>query len=681
MKNSAPALKERIKKNRWVLLGFVLVWAVFVVFVLRSFKNTLGMESIGNSSSDAVVEIYKGKLLQQEMFAVDGAESFSVRFATYARKNEGNIRILLKGKDSGTVYADQLVDVNSIQDNSFLTISLNETVRTAKDGDLLIELSSDSARGKAVGVYYSSFDVLEDCLMTYNDAPVQGDLVCKQLVKNEYYQRFSTYIITFSLISFTLILFLIAVDTRKEILFTVMVFLFGIIFILIMTPMSVPDEQFHYESAYQIVSKIFGEDHTIMDVAYRNYSHFGGHENVPSAYKRLLEHFNDPLEMKEKYETVAIDIDILQYLVYFIPQTVGVFIGRILKLNFLRTFYLGRFTNLLFFVMCVYISIRKTPVLKSLLGILCCTPIFLQQCASYSYDSFVNGLCIVVVAYFLKWMNTEEKITIQEKIVVFLTVLLLSPAKKVYALFILPFLFVPVSRFGSRKNKVISLLLIAFPAVFIMFQMLWPPIMRIFNRIYQTYLYHQDSNVSYAGLHLDFGPFKDGGDIDPTQFEDKVYTIGFIVEYPIHTLKLIYRTIRYSIKKWFYDSIGRTLSGVSLILPLRLVHLMSLCIVLTSLVRQDSANPLLVKVVILLMCIAIAAMILLGFLLTWTNRTDEMIQGVQGRYFSPLLPYFFTTFNNKTICLPKWSDKYLIFAQMLMVFYVVIYVLSFTFVN
>jgi uncharacterized membrane protein len=682
MKKQLKAIGNRFKENRWILLVFLLIWAVFAFLTLHFYKNTLGMESIGNSSSDAVVELNRDTKLKQMMFSVDGAESFSVRFATYARKNQGNVNILIRGLDTGKVYLKETIDVKSIEDNSFLTLSFNEPISADKDSDLLIELTSDSEVDQAVGVYYSAGNILENGAFTINDVPVTGDLVCKQLIDNEYYQTYSNIVISLMISTFTLLVFLIALDVRKEILFTLMVFFLGFIFLMVMTPMSVPDEQFHYESAYQIVSNLFHEDHTIMDVAYRNYSHFGGHENVPTAYKRLLEHFNDPLEMKEKYETVAIDIDLLQYLVYFFPQTLGVLIGRVLKLNFLRTFYLGRFTNLLFYVMCVYYAIRKTPVLKTLLGILCCTPIVMQQCGSYSYDAFVNGMCMIVVSSFLKWMHDDEKISVKEMIVVFLAVLLLSPAKKVYALFVLPFFFVPVSHFGSRKNKVLTLLFISCPAVFILVQMLWPPLMRIFNRINQTYnLEYLEPKMSYAGAHIDLGPLKSGDDVDPSQFEDRLFTIGFIVEYPIYTIKLIYRTVRFNLKKWFYESVGRTLSGASLVLPLRLIQLLSACLILSSLVKEERVIPVLVKIVIMLVCIAVACMILMGFLLTWTNRRDEMIQGVQGRYFSPLLPYFFSTFNNKYVKLPKWSDRYLIFAHLLMMFYVVIYILSSTFIN
>ncbi len=91
-------------------------------------------------------------------------------------------------------------------------------------------------------------------------------------------------------------------------------------------------------------------------------------------------------------------------------------------------------------------------------------------------------------------------------------------------------------------------------------------------------------------------------------------------------------------------------------------------------------SPLL-KLTILAVCVIIALLILLGFLLSWTYKTDTMVQGVQGRYFSPLLPLFFTVFNNRYISIPKKVDRYLIFVQILLLFEVVLYILSFTFVS
>ena len=78
-----------------------------------------------------------------------------------------------------------------------------------------------------------------------------------------------------------------------------------------------------------------------------------------------------------------------------------------------------------------------------------------------------------------------------------------------------------------------------------------------------------------------------------------------------------------------------------------------------------------------------------GMLISWTEIEQDIIedfggpviQGVQGRYFSPFLPYLFLVLHNKKIQVPKKFDHYLIYVSILLVFEVVVYVLSYTFIN
>ena len=58
-----------------------------------------------------------------------------------------------------------------------------------------------------------------------------------------------------------------------------------------------------------------------------------------------------------------------------------------------------------------------------------------------------------------------------------------------------------------------------------------------------------------------------------------------------------------------------------------------------------------------------------------------MVQGIQGRYFCPLLPYFFTVFNNKKFSIPEKFDKYILFVYLVIFFEIVLYVMSYTFLN
>lgn len=684
MKERLNRLKENLWKNKYIVLAFSVVWIALIIFSLNTYRTSMGLEAIGTNVSDHVTELCQGVTVEQELPVLDDARSISIRFATYARRNnKGNVRITVKGNESGTVYADTQTPASDFEDNLFLTVGLDTPLDILKDDDITITLSSDSIRGQGVGVYYTDRDTLEGGSMHINGMPMSdSDITVKLQVPNSYYEHFSKVIIIWSIAVFSVLILMIALEVGPQIRFAMTALLVGMIFIAIITPMSVPDEQFHYEAAYQIVSKLLGEDHTIIDKTYRNYSHFNGHENSALAYFRLIDQFDEPLELKGKYEGVSEDIDNLSCLDYFFPQTVGVFIGRVLKLNFLKTFYLGRFTNLLFYAFCVYWAIRIAPTHKNLIGVLCCMPMFLQQCSSYSYDCMINGLIFILLAYFLKWYMSKEKIPYSEIAAVSAVVYLLAPTKFIYGLFIVPFYFVPADRFDGRRNKLLVSLVISLPVIYNFVYMLAPQITRMINRIEETYGDSASAvKIQMAGLPIHSDPRQLFKEFDPTGIPDDTYTVGFIVEYPVHTVVMVLKTIRFGLKRWFYDALGRTLSGETLLLPIRIIHILTAVLVLSAFTRQENTLSPLLRIIMIGICVVIGLLILLGFLLSETSKIDELIQGVQGRYFSPLLSYFFVIFANKKFSLPKGTERYLSYIQLLMLFEVILYILSFTFVN
>ena len=65
----------------------------------------------------------------------------------------------------------------------------------------------------------------------------------------------------------------------------------------------------------------------------------------------------------------------------------------------------------------------------------------------------------------------------------------------------------------------------------------------------------------------------------------------------------------------------------------------------------------------------------------YANELSIVVEGIQGRYFCPLLPFAYTVLNNKYIRVPVKFDKYIIYAELILVFETILYVLSYTFVN
>ena len=135
------------------------------------------------------------------------------------------------------------------------------------------------------------------------------------------------------------------------------------------------------------------------------------------------------------------------------------------------------------------------------------------------------------------------------------------------------------------------------------------------------------------------------------------------------------------ISTWFYQSLGRGLAGVTLILPMTVIRVIIALIVVSIIQADNFVMNWKMRGTTFLICVGIAMLVLTTMLTGWTRRDDMYIQGMQGRYFCPLLPYFFSIFSNKKLKIGYNCEKPVIFAIICLMFFITAFILSYTFVN
>ena len=135
------------------------------------------------------------------------------------------------------------------------------------------------------------------------------------------------------------------------------------------------------------------------------------------------------------------------------------------------------------------------------------------------------------------------------------------------------------------------------------------------------------------------------------------------------------------ISTWFYQSLGRGLAGVSLILPMTVIRVILVLIFVAVLSCDNYTMSGKMRIATLLVCVVSAFLVLTAMLNGWTRRDDLYIQGMQGRYFCPLLPYFFAVFSNKKVRIKYCLEKPIVFVFVGIMFFVTVYIMSYTFVN
>ncbi len=682
-------IKENFKNNKVFVLVTLLLWIAMVALTLFINSDTMGKVSTGSEVHDSVKELTASVVIKEILPIEEDADGVAIKMATYARNNKGRIYIQVKGEISNKIYAYKSYDVAFIQDNAFLSIPLSQKLDPALDKRIIVTINSDCSPGHAPGIYYFSDKVFENSVLSFNNSIEKADLTIRFLKDDADLMLFYRIVITWIVTGLSLIMLLILlIRPRYEVLFAVIAIIFGLTFLVIITPMSAPDETMHYEFSLQVSNQMMGvKDYTMIDEEYINYSDFAGHLNVSAAYRRLIRRFNRPLSLDNHDIELITDID-WRYKVPYFPQASAITIARLLKLNFLKTFYLGRLFNLVFYVFCVYIAIRKTPNHKLLFSVLATLPIYMQQAASYSYDSFVNGLSLVTISCFMNLLHKEDKIRFIDILFVTAVSVLLSPAKAIYSFFFLLFWFIPKEKYGGTKYKLVYMLLICSPAIYQILDIAVPYIPRIYKNIQEALNTARSSvGIYYACspepvLSSDYvRPFYEPG--------EDTFTIGELVRDPYQTFMLFYRTVRYSIKNWFYGAFGRSLSGESLILPTYLVHSLLGIVIVAALRKEPYTESIGIKILFFLICVIIGFGVMVGMLLSWTETNQEivqdfggmMIQGIQGRYFSPLLPFVFPILNNRKLAIPKELDPYILSFFVVIVFEVMVYVLSYTFLN
>ena len=440
---------------------------------------------------------------------------------------------------------------------------------------------------------------------------------------------------------------------RIEQKFAIAALVIGFIYLLIITPLSPPDEAHHYHSSYQLSNYflLHWKDAEQGNSAHFNYTNLRIHDNVKSGYQRIIEEIG-----LKAAEGTQIEIPIprsLSYFVQYIPQGIGISLARLFNLNFIWLFIIGRVFNLLFFSLCLYFAVKRTPRYKLLLGLIGIMPMALHQAASYSYDGFINGMSLVLIASLLKAIYEDEPLSNKDYLWILISGMLLAPAKTVYTVILLLAFLIPKQRFNGKKDQIvkISALFILCAIAIAAFQM---------RSLINVSGLNSSSGLNWEGQHN--------------------YTISYIFAHPLSTAEMFWNSFVSNWELWFIGSIGHRLSG--LLLVIRESILWQFCGLLLMSVFEHEDSKLITsgkeRAVFLAVVGINVILVMLSMFLAWTSDTRQIIQGVQGRYFIPVLPLLFMSCGNRTIVLRKPIDKFCICAAILLHARVIYRILAYT---
>lgn len=434
------------------------------------------------------------------------------------------------------------------------------------------------------------------------------------------------------------------------------VLVIGIFYMVAITPLSPPDEGYHYQSSYKLSNYLMfrWDDRSEMgDAAHFDYSELTPHKNASSAYLRAMAE-DLTLNPEGAQTRIPKPRSGLSYPIEYLPQAIGLAIGRLLNLNLLGIFYLGRLTNLIFFAVCIYFAVKRIPRFKALMALAALLPMTLQQAASLSYDTFINAMAFLFIASLIREYTAEGKMTKKGFLWLLIPGVLLTPAKMVYSTMLLLTFLIPARRFGSGKRK---WGMIGFAAAICLVTLVAFNFTSLYNRVMSAFPGHAiQSSIT-------------GGDY---------YSVNDILRNPLETLRIFWRTLRNDLLLWMWCIIGYALSGLSLPIPMLYVYGFAGLLVLSVALRgQEEIKILPGQRVSFVGCFAaIVLLTMFAMLIGWTLAGDSVVQGVQGRYFLPALPLLCMAFSGTARWKPVWIEKALLCGGLVLQVYTVLWVFT-----
>lgn len=469
------------------------------------------------------------------------------------------------------------------------------------------------------------------------------------------------YVVTLLIYSLSFYLF-VKREINYSLLFSVLVFVLGLIYLVIITPFSPPDEVTHYLATYRVSNMLLFKDPDLADSTFLNYDVFSVHNNTFRSFLQVLTNIPFPAEIGNPVQLDTISAISHSYPPEYIGPAIGFTVARLLHCNFMVTFYLGRLFGLLFFAFCVFLSVRRVPKFKLTFGLLSITPMALQQAASYSYDGFINGISLFLISGLIYIYVNEHEMTFWDYLCVLIPAVLLAPAKGVFGFIILPvvvlfLLMIPASRYSCRLKKMLSVMLVIVCVTGMFF---------IFKSPSTTGNVFSVSEQPLEAL--------------PESESVELTGINKIVYEPITTIRVFQSTLHSLTVSWLFESIGSVLSGISLAVPSWIIMLYILIIALSVLHKRGEGTTfsLCSRIVIFGGVLSYVLVVMVALYLTWTPYGSDTVAGIQGRYFIPVLPLLFLCLENSIVTVQRKIDKYLILLFVMLQARTMLFIVNFT---
>ena len=370
----------------------------------------------------------------------------------------------------------------------------------------------------------------------------------------------------------------------------------GIFYIAALPIGATPDETGHFMRSYELAEgRIIPESGTI---------------TVPENIKNVVGLYDEDayINIKNNASIVASsdyyssENTISGYApINYIPQIVGIWIGKILHLPLIPMMYLARLLNMIFCVVIIYFCIKYIPILKKMVFLIGMFPMTMQLFASVAADGSIICAGIALVTYVLYTRKTmKRKLKFWDFLLLLVLCLMLTMTKPIYALLCPIVFWIPKERFKSIKHKIWSILILGGVTLgLVIIKMISAPLV--------VDLYGAAESQKQVILHN-----------------------------PLYVLWISLKGAILLPEGYIYGLTGRLLEWFSIDIYMPYIITIFIIFVLLCAELKEKVTKSM-KIFAILSFVAIILLTFMTEFVIWSPPGSENIEGVQSRYFLPIL--------------------------------------------
>lgn len=441
---------------------------------------------------------------------------------------------------------------------------------------------------------------------------------------------------------------------RIEKVFVFTILCLGVLYNFVLTPYMTPDESYHIDMSYRHSNTLLGIESAGENKCYKRqddteleFTSSPSLENYKIIYDGLFSMAeNDTLVEAEATSTTEAPM------IIYLPAVLGMTLARLLHLGTVPMLLLGRWFSLLGFTILTYFGMKKLPFGKTALFLLAVLPMNLQQCTSFSYDAVITGVSFLYICWCVSLAFGEKQVKATDMLGLgILGIILVYGKSGVYLPLALLIFLIPAARFGGKRVRNLCVL-----GLFLL------PVLCFLNQNTATVSYIATTTEATATV----GSSTTAG-----------YTIGYFLSQPLELVRMLANTLSDKTAFYLESLVGQKMGWVEIDISEVISMLFWLLLILASLKTKE--EPMYIRTGqkwwIVFVCAVCAGLILAGMLLTWTPRGYVSIEGVQGRYFIPLMPALLLVLRNPRLTWDRCAQRGLIYAgfigQILAVMYLI----------